>query len=172
MDQTRTYRTAQGTLLNVMWQPGGRGVGGEWTHVCAWLSPFCSPETITTLLIDDTPIQNQNFFQKKKPLRFTWGVPSTVVQCDGPESLASITLSFFFLVTKVGNKRRNPSHAYLPRVMGLPGAWPLAPLAPLQAQKTCFCSSCTPPLFLSCAHVQAPAFCPWQPAFCTGLSSV
>ena len=29
MAQTRTYRTAQGTLLNVMWQPGGEGSWGR-----------------------------------------------------------------------------------------------------------------------------------------------
>ena len=48
----------------------GEGFGGEWIHVYVWLSPFrCSPETITTLLISHTPIQNvvgvkkiENFF--------------------------------------------------------------------------------------------------------------
>ena len=32
----------------------------EWIHV--WLSLGCSPETITTLLISYTPIQNTKFF--------------------------------------------------------------------------------------------------------------
>ena len=48
----------------------GGGFEGEWIHVYVWLSPFrCSPETITTLLISHTPIQNvvgvkkiENFF--------------------------------------------------------------------------------------------------------------
>ena len=51
---------------------GGWGVWGRMdTCMCVAESLCCSPETITTLLIDYTPIQNQNFFQKKKPLRFT-----------------------------------------------------------------------------------------------------
>ena len=37
----KVYCIAQGTLLNVMWQPGlGGGVGREWIHVYVWLSPF------------------------------------------------------------------------------------------------------------------------------------
>ena len=51
-----------------------RGFGGEWIHVYIWLSPLvdtcihmaesfhCSPETITTLLIGHTPIQNKKNF--------------------------------------------------------------------------------------------------------------
>ena len=34
----------------------GEEFGGEWIHVYAWLSPFSSPETITTLLSSYTPI--------------------------------------------------------------------------------------------------------------------
>ena len=34
----------------------GEEFGGEWIHIYAWLSPFSSPETITTLLISYTPI--------------------------------------------------------------------------------------------------------------------
>ena len=38
----------------------GGDFGEEWIHV--WLSLCCSPETITTLLISYTPIQNTKFF--------------------------------------------------------------------------------------------------------------
>ena len=32
---------AQGTLHQVIWQPGwGREFGGEWMHAYAWLSPW------------------------------------------------------------------------------------------------------------------------------------
>ena len=34
----------------------GGEFGGEKIHVYVWLSPFCQPETITTLLIGYTPI--------------------------------------------------------------------------------------------------------------------
>ena len=35
----------------------GGEFGGEWTHVCVWLSPLsCTPETITTLLISYIPV--------------------------------------------------------------------------------------------------------------------
>ena len=40
----------------------GRGVGEEWIHVYVWLSS--PPETITTLLISYTPIQNKKFVFK------------------------------------------------------------------------------------------------------------
>ena len=37
----KDYCIAQGTLPNVMWQPGWeRSLGGEWIHVYVWLSPF------------------------------------------------------------------------------------------------------------------------------------
>ena len=45
----------------------GGEFGGEWIHVYVWLSLFAvhhnlgSPETITTLLISYTLIQNENF---------------------------------------------------------------------------------------------------------------
>ena len=45
---------------------GGRGVRGEWIHVYVWLNTFAAPETITTLLISYTPIQNKK--SKKKRL--------------------------------------------------------------------------------------------------------
>ena len=38
---SKDLHTAQGTLFKVMWQPGwGGGFGGEWIHMCVWLSPF------------------------------------------------------------------------------------------------------------------------------------
>ena len=37
---TRTYCTAQGTLLSVMWQPGWERGLGENGHMCIRLSPF------------------------------------------------------------------------------------------------------------------------------------
>ena len=48
-----------GTLLSVMCQPGWEAVWGEkgYMHMYGWV-PFYSPETITTLLISCTPIQN------------------------------------------------------------------------------------------------------------------
>ena len=53
---------AQGTLVNVMWQPGWEGSLGE-MDTCMAESLHCSPETITTLLISYTPIQNKKFFK-------------------------------------------------------------------------------------------------------------
>ena len=42
---------------------------GEWIHVAVGLSPFASsPETITTLLISCTLIQNKKPFRKKSPM--------------------------------------------------------------------------------------------------------
>ena len=39
---TKKYYIAQGTLLNVIWQPGWEGgeFGEEWIHVKVWLNPF------------------------------------------------------------------------------------------------------------------------------------
>jgi hypothetical protein len=55
----------------------GGEFGGEWIHVCVWLSPFCySPETITTLLTGYTPIQNNKKVQKKRKI---WCPPSCIV---------------------------------------------------------------------------------------------
>ena len=47
-----TWNSAQCYVLAWM----GRGFGIERIHVYEWLSPFTSPETITTLLIGYTPI--------------------------------------------------------------------------------------------------------------------
>lgn len=45
-----------------MQQPDGRGVWGEMdTRTCMAESPCYVPETITTLLISDTTIQNGKF---------------------------------------------------------------------------------------------------------------
>ena len=44
----------------------GEGFGGERIHVCVWLTLCCSPETITTLLIGYTPLQNVFGVKKKK----------------------------------------------------------------------------------------------------------
>ena len=47
----------------------GGGFGGEWIHVYVWLSSFTiSPETITTLLIGYTPIQNKKIKVKNKTI--------------------------------------------------------------------------------------------------------
>ena len=54
---TRTYCIAQGTLLSVTWQPGWRGVWGRMdTCMCTVESLQCPTGTITTLLINCTPI--------------------------------------------------------------------------------------------------------------------
>ena len=69
---------AHGTLFNVMCQPGWEvGFGGEWMHVYVWLSTstHCSPETITTLLISCTLIQNKKFK--------VWGKNKTVDGLQG-----------------------------------------------------------------------------------------
>ena len=55
----------------------GVGFGGEWIHVYVWLSTstHCSPETITTLLISYTLIQNKKFK--------VWGKNKTVDGLQG-----------------------------------------------------------------------------------------
>ena len=48
----KDYCEAHGTLLNVMWQLGGRGVWGRMdTCICMAELLCCASETITTLLI-------------------------------------------------------------------------------------------------------------------------
>ena len=48
----------------------GGEFGGEWIHVYMWLSPFAVylklSETVTTVFISYTPIQNRKFWKKKK----------------------------------------------------------------------------------------------------------
>ena len=51
------YCIAHGTLPNVKCQSGWEG-GGWIQCICMAVSLHCSPETITTLLIGYTPIQN------------------------------------------------------------------------------------------------------------------
>ena len=63
--QARTYDTAHGTLLNVMWQPGWERSLGENGYMMAE-SLHCSPETITILLIRYTQIENKTFKLKKE----------------------------------------------------------------------------------------------------------
>ena len=60
---TRIYCLAQETLLNFTWQPGWEGSWGK-MDICTYMAQFlcCSPETIITLLISYTPIQNKKFF--------------------------------------------------------------------------------------------------------------
>ena len=51
---------AQGSLLNICGSLDGRGVWGR-MDTCIWMAESlgCPPETITTLLIGYTPIQNK-----------------------------------------------------------------------------------------------------------------
>ena len=58
----RTHCTAQGTLLNVKWRPGCQcGLGENGYMYMLADSLYCSPETITALLIGYNPIQNKVF---------------------------------------------------------------------------------------------------------------
>ena len=54
----KAYCIAQGTLLNVVWQPGllGSLVDNGYRYIYMAESLCCPPETITTLLIGYTPI--------------------------------------------------------------------------------------------------------------------
>ena len=63
---TGTYCVAHGTLPSVLWQPGWEGVWGR-KDTCVCMSEFhpCTPETVTTLLIDYMPIENKKFFKKR-----------------------------------------------------------------------------------------------------------
>ena len=56
---------AHGTLLSVKWQPGWLGDLGESGYMLYTAESLCySPETITTLLTNYTPIQSKkNFFK-------------------------------------------------------------------------------------------------------------
>ena len=60
---------ACGTLLNVMCHPGWERIWGR-MNICKCMaeSLHCSPETITTLLIGYTPIQNVFDVKKIKKL--------------------------------------------------------------------------------------------------------
>ena len=60
----RTCCAAHGTLLKVTWRPGWEGCLGETaTCMCVAESLHCSPQTITTLLISSTQIQNEELKQ-------------------------------------------------------------------------------------------------------------
>ena len=67
---TKTYWIAQGSLLNVMCQPGWKGCGGEWMRGYVWMcmaeSLHCSPETVTALLTSCNAIQTDFGVKKKK----------------------------------------------------------------------------------------------------------
>ena len=64
----------QGTLLNVMWQPGWEGCLGENGYMYMDESLCCPSETVTTLLDGHTPIQNKSLIKElkkvKKSLKF------------------------------------------------------------------------------------------------------
>ena len=64
----RTYCIAHETLLNVMWQHGWEGCGRGRMDTCICMAEplWCSSETITTLLISCTPVQNK--IKKKKEI--------------------------------------------------------------------------------------------------------
>ena len=70
--QGPTHFIAQGTLLNIMWQPRWEGSLGEngYMYMYGWV-PCCSPKTIT-LLISYTPIQNKKFKRKNVPCSHSW----------------------------------------------------------------------------------------------------
>ena len=71
-DENLTYCIAQGTLLNIMWQHGWDEVWGIIdTCKCMAESLCCTPETITTLLVDYSPIQNKKF-NKRKSVTHDW----------------------------------------------------------------------------------------------------
>ena len=59
------YGTWNSAQCHVAAWMGGE-FGGEWIHVHVWLNPFTVPETITTLLIRFTPIQNVLVLRKIK----------------------------------------------------------------------------------------------------------
>ena len=58
---------AQGTLLNIMWQPGWEGGLGMNGCLCMYMAESlpCSRETIPALLIGYNPMQNKKFFKKE-----------------------------------------------------------------------------------------------------------
>ena len=59
----RSYYIAQETMLlcGSLDNPPGGEIGGEWIQAMNGWVPFCPSETITTLLIGYTPIQNNCF---------------------------------------------------------------------------------------------------------------
>ena len=57
----------------------GREFWGECIQVCVWLSLCCAPETITTLFIDHTLIQNKKFLKKPTLPSFPFRAPHYLV---------------------------------------------------------------------------------------------
>ena len=80
---------AHESLLNVMWQPKWEGIWGR-MDACIHTAEFlcCSPGTIATLIIDDTPRQNQKIQKKKKIMS------DTLSGCIPLLTLPSLILSF------------------------------------------------------------------------------
>ena len=77
-----SYWIAQGTLLNVMWQPGWEGSLGRMDScICMAESLHCSPEIITTMLISSIQYKIKKFkvWGKKK---FCPGKPAQPVSTD------------------------------------------------------------------------------------------
>ena len=62
----RSYRIAQGTLLNVIWQPGWEGSLGENGYMHMYESLCCSPDTVTTSFMRYNPLQTKKLKKKKK----------------------------------------------------------------------------------------------------------
>ena len=74
--QTRSYCITQGTLLEVMWQPGWEGVWGRiYTCISVAESFRCPPETITTLLVGYTPTWTKKLRKMILPeyVKYIWG---------------------------------------------------------------------------------------------------
>ena len=63
---THSLSIAQGMLLNIMWQLGWEGSLEENGYISIYMaeSLCCPHETIITLLVDYTPIQNKKFNKK------------------------------------------------------------------------------------------------------------
>ena len=81
----------KGTLLNVSGQPGWEGsLGSMDTCICVAQTLHCSPETITILLIDYTPIQN-------KKVKTTHGWAESQALISGHESAFSSDCWLFCL---------------------------------------------------------------------------
>lgn len=63
----RIYSVGHGPLLSIIWQPMGEEFREKGIHMYVWLKLHtfhCSPETITTLLISNTPIQTKKLLKK------------------------------------------------------------------------------------------------------------
>ena len=60
-------------VVDIMWQPGWEGILGEngYMHMYGWVLS-CSPETVATLLIGFTPIQNKKSIKNKISVVDIW----------------------------------------------------------------------------------------------------